>query len=94
LTSLVKKLDAATSENAGARMGSFIVFCSDEEGLEAKLKELAKKEELTKIVLTISITPPAQTKTPARSIRGSGRTTEAPAMAASAARPNSPAAGV
>jgi hypothetical protein len=34
-------------------MGSFIVFCSDEEGLEAKLKDLAQKEKLEHIVLTI-----------------------------------------
>ena len=53
LTSLVKKIDAATSENKDCKMGSFVVFCSDDEGLEGKLKDLAKKEELKKIVLTI-----------------------------------------
>ena len=53
LTSLVKKIDAATAENKDCKMGSFVVFCSDEEGLEDKLKDLAKKEELKKIVLTI-----------------------------------------
>jgi hypothetical protein len=53
LTSLVKKIDAATVKNKGARMGSFIVFCTDDEGLEAKLKDLAKKEDLQKTVLTI-----------------------------------------
>src|SRR5439155_18059442 len=53
LTSLVKKIDAATADNKDCRMGSFVVFCSDDEGLEAKLKGLADKEKLEKIVLTI-----------------------------------------
>jgi hypothetical protein len=53
LTSLVKKVDEATVKNKGARMGSFVVFCSDEDGLEAKLKDLAKKQGLKKVVLTI-----------------------------------------
>src|SRR5262245_46966652 len=53
LTSLVKKIDAATSKNSSARMGSFVVFCTDDEGLEGKLKELAKKEGLKKTILTI-----------------------------------------
>ena len=53
LTSLVKKLDEATAKNSSARMGSFIVFCSDEEGLEKKLEELAKKEKIEKLVLCI-----------------------------------------
>ena len=53
LTSLVKKIDAATAENKDCKMGSFVVFCSDDEGLEGKLKDLAKKEDLKKIVLTI-----------------------------------------
>jgi hypothetical protein len=53
LTSLVKKLDAATAKHSDARMGSFVVFCSDTEGLEAKLKELADKEKIEKVVLTI-----------------------------------------
>jgi len=52
LTSLVKKLDKAAADTKG--MGTpFVVFCSDDENLEAKLKELAKKEKLTKVVLTI-----------------------------------------
>jgi hypothetical protein len=34
-------------------MGSFIVFCSDDDDLKDKLKELAKKEDLKKIILTI-----------------------------------------
>ena len=53
LTSLVKKIDEAVAKNSSARMGSFVVFCSDDEGLEKKLKDLAKKENLKKVVLTI-----------------------------------------
>jgi hypothetical protein len=53
LTSLVKKIDTATAKNKTCKMGSFVVFCSDEEGLEAKLKDLAGKQKLDHIVLTI-----------------------------------------
>ena len=53
LTSLVKKIDEATDKNSDCRMGSFVVFCSDEEGLREKLEALAKKEKLKHIVLTI-----------------------------------------
>jgi hypothetical protein len=50
---LVKKIDEATVANKSARMGSYIVFCSDEEGLATKLKDLVKKEDIKKTVLTI-----------------------------------------
>lgn len=53
LTSLVKKIDDATAKNAKCSMGSFVVFCSDEEGLDKKLKSLAEKEKLKKLVLSI-----------------------------------------
>ena len=53
LTSLVKKIDEATDKNSDCRMGSFVVFCSDDEGLEKKLKDLADKEKFKHIVLTI-----------------------------------------
>ncbi len=53
LTSLVKKIDAATAANKSCRMGSFVVFCSDDESLEGKLKDLAKTQKLDHIVLTI-----------------------------------------
>ena len=51
LTSLVKKIDEATAKNRDCRMGSFVVFCSDDEGLEKKLKDLAEKEKLDKTIL-------------------------------------------
>jgi hypothetical protein len=53
LTSLVKKIDDATDKHSDCRMGSFVVFCSDEEGLEKQLKALAEKKKLKHIVLTI-----------------------------------------
>ena len=53
LTSLVKKIDEATDKHSGCRMGSLVVFCSDEEGLRKKLESLAEKEKLKNIVLTI-----------------------------------------
>jgi hypothetical protein len=53
LTSLVKKIDAATASNSGCKMGSFIVFLNDDEDLQKKLKDLAEKEKLQHIVLTI-----------------------------------------
>ena len=53
LTGLVKKIDAATAANKSARMGSFVIFCSDEEGLEKQLKGLAAKEGIKHTVLAI-----------------------------------------
>jgi hypothetical protein len=53
LTGLVKKIDTATKENGSARMGSFVVFLNDEESLEGKLKELAKKEGIEKTILAV-----------------------------------------
>ncbi len=53
LTSLVKKIDEATEKNRDARMGSFVVFCNDDEGLKKKLEDLADKEKLKKTILTI-----------------------------------------
>src|SRR5438105_15742128 len=53
LTSLVKKLDAEAVKNASAKMGSFVVFCNDDEKLEEQLKEWAEKEGIKKTILTI-----------------------------------------
>jgi hypothetical protein len=57
LTSLVKKIDAATVKNKDCRMGSFVVFLNDEEGIQNKLKDLAKKENLKKTILANMSTP-------------------------------------
>lgn len=53
LTTLIKKLDAATAQNKSAKMGSFAIFCSDSEGLEKQLKGLAEQEQLKEFVLAI-----------------------------------------
>jgi hypothetical protein len=53
LTSLVKKIDEATAKNKDARMGSFVVFLSDDENMEKKLKEFAKKQKIENTVLTL-----------------------------------------
>jgi hypothetical protein len=53
LTGLVKKIDNATAKNGKAHMGSFVVVCNDDEKMEEKLKELAKKEGLKKCVLSL-----------------------------------------
>ena len=52
LTGLVKKIDAATDKNSSCNMGSFVVFLNDDESLEKKLQEMAKKADLKKIILT------------------------------------------
>ena len=53
VTKLIKEIDAATAKNSDAKMGSFFVFLSDDESVQTKLKELAKKEDLKKTVLTV-----------------------------------------
>jgi len=53
LTSLVKKIDAETAKHKSDRMGSFVVFLSDDEKLQDQLKALADKQGLKKCVLTI-----------------------------------------
>jgi hypothetical protein len=53
LASLVKKIDAATVENKSNKMGSFVVFLTDDESLESKIKALAEKEGLKKCILSM-----------------------------------------
>jgi hypothetical protein len=53
LTALIKKIDEATAKNKTARMGSFVVFLSDNEKLGDQLKEIATKENLKHCVLSI-----------------------------------------
>lgn len=50
---LIKAIDKTTGENAKCEMGSFVVFCADEEKMEEKLKAMAQKEGLKHIVLSI-----------------------------------------
>jgi len=54
LTSLVKKLDAAVADNKDAKMGSFVVVMTDDtDKMEKTLKEMAEKEKIAKVVLTL-----------------------------------------
>jgi hypothetical protein len=53
LTSLVKTIDAETAKNKSAKMGSFVVFLSDDEKLEGKLKALAEKEGIKNCIFSI-----------------------------------------
>ena len=56
LTSLVKKVDAATKENSSAKMGSFVVFLANEDDakkMETSLPDYAKKEKIKSLVLAI-----------------------------------------
>jgi pantothenate kinase len=56
LTSLVKKIDAATKENSSAKMGSFVVFLANDDDakkMETSLPEFAKKENIKSLVLAI-----------------------------------------
>jgi len=53
LTNLVKKVDEATGKHSGCNMGSFVVFTSDSEGLDKKLKEIADKEKIKNTILSI-----------------------------------------
>ena len=53
LTKLIKELDSCTAKHGDAKMGSFVVFLSDEESLAKQLKEVADKEKLQHTVLAI-----------------------------------------
>jgi hypothetical protein len=53
LAELVKKVDAATVKNSNAKMGSFVVFLSDNEELAPKLKGWADKEKVENCILSI-----------------------------------------
>jgi transcriptional/translational regulatory protein YebC/TACO1 len=53
VTKLIKKLDQCTAKNDDCRMGSYVVFLCDKEGLDKDLKAMADKEKLEKIVLSI-----------------------------------------
>jgi hypothetical protein len=50
---LIKKLDTCTAKHSDCKMGSFVVFLSDKEGLDTELKSLADKQGLKNIVLSI-----------------------------------------
>jgi hypothetical protein len=53
LVSLISKLDAETVKNKDKKMGSFAIFCNDADGLDGKLKGVAKNQKLQAFVLAI-----------------------------------------
>ena len=53
LTSLVKKLDEATVKNRGRKLGTFVVFLSDDPGTAEKLIALAAKEKIGQTILAL-----------------------------------------
>jgi hypothetical protein len=61
LQKLIKALDEATVKNEKAEMGSFVVYLSADEALEAKLKAQAKSANLKKLILSIE-SPEGPTK--------------------------------
>ena len=50
---LIKEVDAVTAKNAGCDMGSFVVFCTDDDTTEKKLKDLNAKEKYKKVILSV-----------------------------------------
>ena len=54
LTSLVKKLDGEVSSKKGLK--AFVVFLSDEDGMEKKVQELAEKNGIKHVSLAVDNT--------------------------------------
>lgn len=54
LTGLVKKMEAAATELKDRRLDTFVVFCSDDKELEAKLKSLVEKEAIANSAVSLS----------------------------------------
>ena len=53
LAKLIAAVEESTAKNAKAELNSFVVFCSDSDKLEGKLKGLAEKAKLKHVVLAI-----------------------------------------
>jgi hypothetical protein len=53
LTKLIKRIDEATVKNKDAKMGSFVVFCNDDEGLKDMLAKIAQDQNLKETILAI-----------------------------------------
>jgi hypothetical protein len=53
LTKLIKKLDGCVAKNTDAKLGAFVVFCSDDKDLEGKLKDVVKENKIDKVILAI-----------------------------------------
>ncbi len=53
LTGLVKQLDAAVAAHADRKLTAVVILLTDDDKAEAKLKELAEKEKVSKVVLAV-----------------------------------------
>jgi hypothetical protein len=53
LTTLIKKIDAATADHQGEHMGSFVVFLKFNEQMARQVKQLADKEGIQNTVLSL-----------------------------------------
>jgi hypothetical protein len=53
LVSLIAQLDAQVAKNKKFDMGCFVVFLGDQETLQPKLAEVAKKQQLKHVILAI-----------------------------------------
>ncbi|MBL8799396.1 MAG: hypothetical protein JNM56_36270 [Planctomycetia bacterium] len=53
LTNLIKKLDAASEKNKADSLGTFVVFCNDDQKLPGKLKDLVESAKLKHTVLAV-----------------------------------------
>jgi hypothetical protein len=51
LISLLKQIDAVTAAHQDCKMGSFVVFLSDDPGLPATLKQIAEQEHVRTTIL-------------------------------------------
>jgi hypothetical protein len=50
---LMKTIDKAAAMNREKNLGSYVVFCSDAEGIGRQLQNIAQKEQLQNVVLTL-----------------------------------------
>jgi hypothetical protein len=53
LASLIKKIDAATAQNEGKKMGSFVVFLNDDDSAAPRIKDLAQKSSIEHTILSL-----------------------------------------
>lgn len=53
VVALIKKIDAATAQHEGEKMGSFVVFLNDRDGMDKELKDLAESAQIKHTVLSI-----------------------------------------
>ena len=53
VTKLIKQIDKATAQHSDAKMGSFVVFLTEDENMPKRLKKVADKEGIAHTVLAV-----------------------------------------